>query len=269
MKTLNLIFPIGLLLGVILWFAGEGSSQGQSVAVSMRIDTNQVTAGQTTTLHIVAQVVPSLRANASQIFSWYVDVLNTNVAAAPANYASMLKSASDNDPQTSSKGIDDGPNRRGIYDTFLSLSGAGVANPVELLSIPVTGLTAGKARFLVKAGSGVGLSSDFLVMPISGAQPYTGGDYSAAFVDLTVIGSTQSPFSLQATPLAGNGGPGGSLKLTFTPSPGWTYTVESRTALGDKTGWQALPGAPHNSGSVTVTNNTGTTRFFRVRASSP
>jgi hypothetical protein len=234
----------------------------------MRLDTNQVNVAQTTTLHVLAQVVPGLRPNADRIFSWYVDVLNTNGAAASANYGAMLKTASDNDPQLSSAGVNDGANRRGIYDTFLNLAGAGVTNPVELMSIPVTGVTAGKTRFVVQAGTGVGLSSDFLVATPGGGSPYMGGDYAAAFVDFTVFQSTPCVLSLHVTPLAAGGGPGGTFQLTFTPCPGHTHTVEYRAALGDLAGWQALPGAPHNSGSVIVTN-TGLLRFLRVHATTP
>ena len=112
------------------------------------------------------------------------------------------------------------------------------------------------------------MSSDFLVAPKSGPPPYVGGDYTLAFIDLTVINSATCAIQLQVTRLAGGGGPNGTLQLTFPPCPGRTHTVESRAALGDVPGWQALPGAPHNSGSVIVTNST-TQRFFRVRASSP
>ena len=38
----------------------------------------------------------------------------------------------------------------------------------------------------------------------------------------------------------------------------------NQQAILDATGWVALPGAPHNSGSVSVTNTT-TQHFFRVR----
>ena len=266
--------PSSIKIYAILLFAltqclwGSRCAGAPAVAVTMRLDTNVVAVGQGTLLHVSAQVVPSLRPSADRIFSWYVDVLNTNGVAAGANYNAMLKSASDNDPQLSSKGANDGANRRAIYDTFLNLPGAGVTNPVELMSIPVTGLTGGKTRFLVQAGTGADLSADFQVAPIGGGQPYVGGDYSAAFVDLTVTNSVPCPLSLVVTPLAGGGRPGGTFQLSFSPCPGRTHTVEARAALGDIPGWQALPGAPHNSGVVIVTNTT-TTRFFRVRASSP
>ena len=236
----------------------------QAVAATLALDTNSISVGQTTTLHIYAQVVPTLRTNADRIFSWYVDLLNTNGSAVSANYSAMLKSASDNDPQTSSAGVSQGANQRGIYDTFLNRPGAGTSNAVELMTIPVSGLAAGRTRFLVQAGSGVpSLSSDFLVAPKGGGTPYVGGDYTAGFIDLTVVDSTPCTLQLNIT----RTGPA-SLQLTFTPCPGRTHTIEFRNALDDAPGWQPLAGAPHNSGSVTV-GNTPNSRFFRVRASLP
>jgi len=244
-------------------------SLAQAVSVTMTLDAPAISVGGATTLHIYAQVVPSLRTNTDRIVSWYVDVLNTNGAVASANYAAMQKPTSDKDPQTSSNGVSQASNRRGIYDTFLNLPGAGTTNAVELMSIPVNGVAIGQTRFLVQAGSGVALmSSDFQAAPKGGGPPYVGGDYAAAFIDLTVSNSAPCLLQLQATRLACGGGPNGTLQLTFTPCPGRVHTVEFRNALGDVTGWQALPGAPHNSGSITVTNTTAQ-GFFRVRASTP
>ena len=92
------------------------------------------------------------------------------------------------------------------------------------------------------------------------------GDYTVAFVDLVITDSTPCVMQLQLARLAGDGGPNSIWHLTFGPCLGRNHIVEFRSALGDVPGWQALPGAPHNSGSVTVTNTT-TQRFFRVRAS--
>src|SRR5437764_7853752 len=89
------------LLMLIPFLAHAVSSRAQSVSVTLRLDTNQISVGAATTLHVFAQVVPSLRTNADRIFSWYVDVLNTNGTVASANYNAMIKAASDNDPQTS------------------------------------------------------------------------------------------------------------------------------------------------------------------------
>lgn len=257
-----------IFLIVVFMLVTARSGHAQAVAVSMRLDTNTIVLGATTTLRIFAQVVPALRPNAEQIFSWYVDVLNTNGSVAAANYTSMVKPASDNDPDISSNGSAQGPNRQGIYDTFLNLPRAGVTNPVELMSIPVTGVSAGLTRFLVQPGTTVPeLSYDFIVAPIGGDTEYTGGDYTAAGINLRVIEPPQPPcvINLRIARLTGNGGPGQRLALTFVPCPGFNHTVLYRDALNDLAGWRALPGAPHNSGSVTVTNNVPS-RFYRVAA---
>jgi hypothetical protein len=257
---------MGFVAIVLLGLARHGFAQ--AVGVTLSLDSPTVAVSQTTTLRVFAQVVPNLRTNSERIFSWYVDVLNTNGSVASANYAAMQKTASDNDSQASSTGTPDGANRRGVYDFFINRPGAGVTNAVELMAIPITGQAAGQTRFRVQAGTTVPeFSSDFLVATTNGPA-YTGGDYAAAFVDLIVTGASGCSPQLLAVPLAGGGGPGGTFQLTFTPCPGRTHTVEYRAALGDVPGWLPLPGAPHNSGTVTITNATNY-RFFRVRASQP
>jgi hypothetical protein len=52
--------------------------------------------------------------------------------------------------------------------------------------------------------------------------------------------------------------------LTFPMLPGYDYTVEHRNSLDSVEGWQALPDAPHNSGSVTDIT-TAARRFYRLR----
>jgi hypothetical protein len=242
--------------------AAAVQAHGQAVVVTARLDTNRIAVGGSTTLHIYAQVAPAYRANADQIFTWYVDVQNTNGTVANANYDAMLKTAA---PSTSSKGITVGSNRKDIYDTFVNRTNAGVAAPVELMAIPVTGVAPGHTRFQVQGGNGLPLT-DFLVAIDEFSDLATGGDYSAAVADLDVVGSVCS-ILLHIAPLAISGGPGQRLALTFTPCPGLNHTVEYRAALDDAIGWRPLPGAPHNSGNVTVTN-TGPYQFFRVGASS-
>ena len=95
----------------------------------------------------------------------------------------------------------------------------------------------------------------------------TGGDYSAAEIVLGVMGGSCN-LQLHIAPLTGTGGLGDPLLLTFTPCVGYSHTVEYQSALNPGAPWTALPGAPHNTGSLTVTN-LGAQRFFRVRASTP
>jgi hypothetical protein len=251
-----------ILLGGLLVPAPR--SPAQAVAVTLRLDTNSVAVGETTLLHVYAQVVPNLRASSDRIFSWYVDVLNTNGTAAGAAYATLQKPASDKDPLTSSTGFTQGANRLGIYDTFLNLPGAGTSNAVELITVSVSGVAPGQTRFRVRAGSGVPeLSSDFLVAPMGGGDPMIGGDYTAAFADLQVTGGQACAPALQIELLPG----GTTALLTFTPCPGRMHTIEFQE-VSNLAGWQPLPGGPHNSGSVTVSSG-GAGRFFRLRATTP
>jgi len=188
---------------------------GQAVVVTTRLDTNRIVVGGSTTLHVYAQVVPALRASADQIFSWYLDVLNTNGAVANANYDAMVKPSSDNDPEISSRGVTAGANRNDIYDTFLNLSNAGVAVPVELMSIPVTGTSEGHTRFQIRAGDALPLN-DFLVSLAGGTDIASGGDYSSAFSDLDVVPGGCS-ILLHIAPAGVSGAPGQRLALTFIP----------------------------------------------------
>lgn len=251
-----------VMLGLILSVVNHATAQ--AVAVTVRLDTNSIPVGGSTTLRVFAQVVPGLRPTTDRIFSWYLDVLNTNGAAASGNYAAMLKSSSDNDPQISSTGLTQGANRRGIFDTFLNLPGAGVNAPVELMSIPVNGLAVGQTRFFVQAGTGAGLSTDFLVAPIGGGDPYEGGSYVAAFADLQVTAGSICAPVLQIARLAG----GTQARITFTPCAGRTHTLESLSAIDGVAAWQTVAGAPHNSGNVVV-NLAGSLRIYRLRITNP
>ena len=251
-----------VMLGLLL--SSVNHATAQAVAVTARLDTNSIPVGGSTTLRVFAQVVPGLRPTTDRIFSWYLDVLNTNGAAASGNYVAMLKPSSDNDPLISSNGVTQGANRRGIYDTFLNLPGAGVNAPVELMRIPVNGLAVGQTRFVIQPGTGAGLSTDFLVAPIGGGDPYFGGSYAVAFADLQVTAGNICAPVLQIARLTG----GTQARLTFTPCAGRTHTLESLSAIDGVAVWQTVAGAPHNSGNVVV-NITGAQRFYRLRITNP
>lgn len=249
------------------WLAGwlaivsAASVRSQVVDVTASLDANTVSVGGSTTLRVLARVVPAQQANADRIFSWYVDVLNTNGTVATANYAAMQRSASDKDPATSSTGTQEGANRRGVYDTFMNLPGAGVNAPVELMAIPVNGLTAGQTRFRIQAGTGAVLSSDFLVAPSGGGAPLTGGNYSLAEAVLTVTGGTPNIALSISVTNAGGGAKG--VTLNFPTVAGFNYTAQFRDQLAGGAGWQPLPGAPHNSGRTFELATVGL-RFYRL-----
>lgn len=262
MKRHNLKF---ILVVVVVLLGPARACLAQTVAVTMSLDAPVISVGQSTILRVYAQVVPDYRAVTDRIFSWYVDVLNTNGTAASANHAALLKVASDNDPLVSSNGFTSGANRLGIYDTFLNRPGAGVSNRVELISVPVRGLAAGQTRFSVRHGTGVAtLSEDFLVAPTGGGEFTLGGVYGAAFADLTVLAvstNTLSCLTITQTNLAG-----GLNRVTvqFCPLVGYDHYVEYRDQLVGGPGWQTFPNGPHNSGVYLETNNVPV-RFYRIR----
>ena len=250
-------------LGVLISIGSVALVQGQVVDVTASLDANTVPVGGSTTLRVFARVATAQQANADRIFSWYVDVINTNGTIATANYGAMQKLASDKDPSTSSTGIQDGANRRAIYDTFLNLPGAGVSALVELMAIPVSGLTAGQTWFRIQAGTGAGLSSDFLVAPLGGGSPLTGGNYSLAEALLTVNAGTGLPIVRVLISVTNVGSGAKGVSLTFPTIPGFDYTAQYRDQLSGGTGWQALPGAPHNAGTAFDVTSV-VRRFYRV-----
>ena len=131
------------------------------------------------------------------------------------------------------------------------------------MAIPVSGVIAGQTRFRIQAGTGAGLSSDFLVAPVGAGAPLTGGNYLLAEASLNVIGAPATPnvrVSMSVT-----NAPGGAkgVVLSFPITAGFNYTVQFRDQLTSGPGWQPLPGAPHNSGSAFQLSTTGT-KFYRV-----
>ena len=251
---------------LLLVLAAVTAARAQVVGITVQLDTNVVAVSQSTTLHIYAQVLPAYRTNAERIFSWYVDVLNTNAAVATANYAALLKPLADNGLLISSNGFTSGANRLGIFDTFLNLPGAGTNPPVELLRIPVTGLAAGQTRFGVRHGTGQpSLSQDFIVAPKEGDEFLYGGDYSSAFVNLTVIPGVSGSITCLSISHTNLSASLHKVTLNFCPAAGYDHYVEYRALAGGGTGWQTAAGGPYNSG-VYVETNSVPMRYYRVRA---
>jgi hypothetical protein len=255
---------IHCLLLPAFWLVSTAGAFGQAVSVTMSLDTNRVTVGNSAILRVYAQILPVYQTNSDRIFSWYVDLLNSDGTVASGNYAQLNKATSDKDPQTSSSGKTDGPNRRGIYDTFMNLPGAGRSNRVELFNVPVTGVSTGKLTLSVQAGTTVNLSKDFIVGSTNADYPKFGGDYSAANVTLEVVagpvGGTNQISLIRAQP--------GQFTISFPLTTGRDHFVESRDNLGTNGIWQTIAGGPHNSGSLTVSNNVAL-RFFRLRVVTP
>lgn len=243
------------------------TGQAQVVSVSLRLDNPSIGVGQSTTLRVLAQVVSDQRPNADRIFSWYIDLLNASPTLARLDFNQLIKPTADNDPLTSSRGKPDGANLRGVYDTFLNLANAGVNQPVELFSVPVEGLAQGTATFQVRAGTGVpNLTADFIVAPTGGGDPLLGGDYRQAAIPLQVGPATDCTPHLTVTQITSNGVLT-QVTLAFTPCPGRNHIVEFNHNLTPRA-WQALDGAPHNSGSISDILSERR-RFYRIRLESP
>jgi hypothetical protein len=245
---------------LLLGLGWARAAQGQAVAVTLKLDASQIGIGETTTLHVYGQVLPASRAKADRIFSFYLDLLNSNGSA--ASLGTATKVSADHDPLTSGAGVLNGANLLGIYDTFLNLAHAGRDVPVELFAVPIRGVSQGTVTFQVRAGSGIpNLSEDFLVAPSSGIDPLLGGDYSQAAVDLSIgTGGCQSRL---ASPLTVQAGGAKQISLSFTTCPGKSHTVEFTDSLANPN-WQPLSGGAPNSGTITD-SAARPARFYRVR----
>jgi hypothetical protein len=253
-----------LLSILLLLFISTASAQ--SVLVTMKVDQLQILTGAITTLHVYGQISPNVQAQADRIFSWHLDLLNLNGSIARPDYSALKRPASDNDPSTSSSGSTVGTDQIGIYDTFLKLAAAGKNAPVELFSVPIKGLVSGHATFRVRAGTGSTLlSSDFLVARSDAGDPFSGGDYLSATIDLEIVepAATSCQPTL-AVKFLSSAPAQRSVVISFDLCPGANHVVEFTPAIGPA--WQPLPGAPHNSGSVT-NQLSGAAQFYRVRIS--
>jgi len=254
-------FPLWL---VSLWLIST-SIAAQVVDVSLSLATNQIVVGGTTMLTASAQIRADQRGTADRIFSWYVDLVNAG-AVARLDSANLQKPAADNDPAISGRGVVEGANVRGIYDTFMNLPGAGRDAPVVLFAIPVTGLALGKTEFHLQPGSRIsGLMDDFLVAPAAGGDPLTGGEYTLAVANLDVVAPDSGGLPPFPVSIALAGAPANRVRIAFPVTVGWNYFVETRADLATGSTWQQIAGGPFNSGQADVAIS-GAGQFFRVKA---
>jgi hypothetical protein len=142
-----------------------------------------------------------------------------------------------------------------------------VSAPVLLFSVPVTGVSAGKNTFSVRAGTGIeGLASDFIVAPLEGGDPLVGGNYLSALAQLEVSPSSTNelaPFRVTLTRLLP--ADAGGWEIGYATVAGWDYYVQSRPNINTGSSWQSIPGGPFNSGKITLTNKAAG-NFYRVQA---
>jgi hypothetical protein len=259
------MIALRFVLAAMLLAGSVSAAFGQAVEVKLSLDKTSIQAGESTLLHVSAQILPALRSQSDRIFSWYLDLLNSNTGAAQLDSAKLAKPASDNDPELALNGTLSDGNLTGIFDTFMGLDGAGRDTPVELFAIPIKGLAPGKTTLKIRHGSGVApLAYDFIAAPAGGGEPYTGGDYGSAQIDLTV----ELTFAAPALRLSVTKNPQTQqleARLEYDVQEGADYFVQTADGLKSPMQWDAIPGGPQNSGLFVQTIASGP-RFFRVHA---
>lgn len=242
-------------LSYLLLFALSAFSHGligqNAVNVSIEADDAHLFVGDTTTVRVFGQIDSSIESQSSQIFSWYIDILNEGGAV--TGYSNLEIAASDNTSETSGDGIEEGAHLKGIHDTFLFHPEAGKGERVLLVQFDVAALAVGSATVRVGPGSTGRNLNDFLVSR-TGEGSFTGGNYTDAAIEITV-GDPVITLELSVVKNAVN--------LNFNTIPGFDHTIQSSSALHGAD-WSDLAGGPHNSGTA-VDDLTGTmTRFYRV-----
>ncbi len=230
---------LALLLG------GGGYARGQAVDVTVSLDHPDLLVGLTTTCRVYATIKPAYSNRSEQVFSWYVDLLNSSGATGSVDGSKLTMATGDNYANLSSSGTASGAQRRGIRNTFMNRPGAGKHARVELFNVPVTALAPGVVTFSVQAGTtATNMAHDFIVATTNQPEPFTGGDYAAAHASLTV----------HAAPRLAIRTVGNRVQVHYPVWPNLDYRVESRGGLLAGPDWSPLPGAPHNAGLLTDTN---------------
>lgn len=233
-------------------------SFGQAVDVTMSVNRPFMLAGETATLRVFGRIKTALQPTSDRVFSWYVDVTNNKPGAVRVDWNTMVMQSSDNTQGFFSSGVNEGANnRRGIYNTFLNLSGAGKSSPVELFNVRLTALEEGAAVITVAAGTGQpNISYDFIVAPSSGTTPYTGGDYTQASLTVSTVPEFVTPSKLVDLAASGR-------RLEYPTVTGFNHRVETSTDLST---WTNIAGF-FNSGLYTDATALPAVRrkYYRVR----
>jgi hypothetical protein len=182
-RPINRFFA-GLIGAAFAIFLQVTASAAGVVRVTLQVDNSTLKVGNSTTLHVKAQITPDQQTNTVQIVTWYVDLLDSASSAVQIQPGTVVVPVADSDPSTSSKGTLSG-NLRAVYDTFFNTSNAGHDAAVELFSVQIKAVAVGAATFSIAAGSGApALDQDFTVLTTTG-DPLFGGLYDTATVQVT------------------------------------------------------------------------------------
>src|SRR5687767_13981691 len=156
-----------------------------AVRVTLQVEGNVLRVGETTTAHVMAEIVPDQKETNQQIVTWYVDLLNSAPAFIEIVPNSVIVPQADAGKNTSSKGTLTAGNLRAVYDTFFNTPNAGHDRPIELFSVRLRAIAVGAATFSIAAGTTApALEEDFIVSTVSGDAVF-GGLYDTARARIT------------------------------------------------------------------------------------
>src|ERR1044071_9189531 len=123
----NRIFA-ALFASLLLFVSLSAAQAAAAVRVTLQLDATNLKVGQFTTAHVMAEIVTDQKTNTTQIFSWYVDLLNSAPTIFQIDPTTIIVPKSDSDPSTSSKGTFTSGNLRAVYDTFFNTPEIGRAS---------------------------------------------------------------------------------------------------------------------------------------------
>ncbi|MGF1530818.1 MAG: hypothetical protein ACFCU4_05615 [Puniceicoccaceae bacterium] len=261
---------------LFLLISAHWVSAQNAVNVTIAAGDATLAVGETTTITVFGQVASPQDGDSLKIFSWHLDILTTpdDASILNVNWNSLLMPESDSpdgSASTAGTGTTDGANnRRGIYNTFLNpttsqsgIPNPGIGAPVILMTFDVTATGPGVHTFTVGAGT-IQPLSDFLVLRNGGAGAYTGGNYNAATVSITVEAPAEP--NLEAIDFRISEVTGSIVTLSFNPEAGFDHIVRYKNELTDPA-WTPLPGAPHNGGTLIDDIGLLNRRFYHLEAS--
>ena len=170
------------------------ASSGYAAVVNVFLgaDVPVINIGDTATLTVSAQVKSGHATSGNGLFSWDMDLAKYGDTDAlgfvPASYARGAPWSGVLGADASS-GMVFGDRLDAVFD-YTMAADVGLTSPVILFSIDVEGLKAGTCTVTVEAdytvGSGVA-GSDILTVLFGAGETESGGDYSGASVDITVL----------------------------------------------------------------------------------